>query len=886
MRELRNYSHRTGITAVTAAVALITLVTCRSRTLIAMKAPNAARVRTAYGDLPLSFEENRGQTDSQVKFLARGAGYGVFLSATEAVLELATPGSVDRSGKVVSVGLQQLPRKMSLLRFRLRDADPDSLPSGVGELSGKSNYFRGKNPARWQKNIPGYAAVKFHEVYPGIDLVYRGTRGRLEYDYVVAPNANPAQIRMQIEGANALAVDRSGDLVITTVGGEVIQKAPVVYQRIDNASHRVKGDYILTARNQVGLGLGDYDRSQPLIIDPILSYGTYLGGSGTSGDAGVAITVDPSGEAIVTGTTFSADFPVQGAFQPNRFGYADAFITKMTADGSGLIYSTYAGGSLGDSPTGIAIDLAGNAYVSGITQSADFPVSVGAYQTQFQPDPITSGEGFALALDPNGGLIYSTFVGEAAAQAIAVDASGDAYLTGNVSGSGTFNVYVAKLNPTGTERTGLVPIAGMGGSGIGLDGVGNAYLLGEMNGQSPQKIFVAKTDSMLSSVKFNQQVQDVCGAGFICAELAPAGIAVEPAGNLHLAITASGTLSAPAPHPITSLILESFDSNGDALAGGFQVPFEGAGTSSFAASSIALGPLEYLFVSGTAFEQVTQSGGALTLSPGPFFLQFDPTGQVILSSTSFGGLQDTGASIALDDLGNVYMTGQTRTDMFPVTDDAFQSELKSASGNAFVVRFVATPTLTPTVSPTPTATTSPTETQNSTPTATLTATPAPTTPRTPLPTRVPSVMMTPTAVPTIMGAPTPTLTVTATTTATVTPTATPTPIGPLTVAPKVINFGRVKAGATSGVRFVRIANPARNKLIAMVIAIDFSGGSGFEIDAARSTCTAGTALARGKVCRIALTFTPPGVGAFADNLTITGNFTNSGTPVGLLGTGR
>jgi hypothetical protein len=396
--------------------------------------PPSVQIRNTYGNLPLSFEENRGQTDPRVKFLARGGGYSLFLTSTEAVLKLRASSSASANrptaGKIAPTGLHTEAVKMSVVQIHLEGANPASQASGVERLPGVSNYFIGKDPKKWRKNVPTFAGVKFAGIYPGIDLVYRGAQGRLEYDYIVAPNADPSRIRMSIDGADELKLDRAGDLIIKTSGGVIVEKAPIIYQGADATRHPVKGGYVLIGKNRVAFKLGSYDRSQPLTIDPLLTYFTFLGGTGNGefGDVGIAIAADSAGEAIVVGNTYSADFPTQDAFQTDLFGQSDVFITKFSADGSSLIYSTYAGGSASDLASGIALDPQGDAYVTGTTNSPDYPVSIGAYQTFFVRDPSTDRETFVTAVDPDGGLIYSTLINQYAGEGISVDSSGDAYI--------------------------------------------------------------------------------------------------------------------------------------------------------------------------------------------------------------------------------------------------------------------------------------------------------------------------------------------------------------------------------------------------------------------------------------------------------------------------
>lgn len=299
-----------------------------------------ARSASLYAKLPTRFEENRGQTDSRVQFLAHGAGYSVFLTSTDAVLKLH-----DDSAKL-PVAFPA--RKYSFVRMRLEGANPSARASGVDELPGKSNYFIGSDRARWHSNVATFAGVAFRDIYPGVSLKYRGVAGHLEYDFTIAPGIDPRRIRIAIDGATTLAIDSLGDLVIETAGGNLVQKAPVIYQIVDGARRIVAGGYTMRDSHTVGFAIGAYDRDVPLVIDPLLSYASYLGGSLI--DFGTAIAVDAAGDAIVTGYTDSADFPIaENAFQPTLFenagGADDVFISKINPDGSALIYSTYAAGA-------------------------------------------------------------------------------------------------------------------------------------------------------------------------------------------------------------------------------------------------------------------------------------------------------------------------------------------------------------------------------------------------------------------------------------------------------------------------------------------------------------------------------------------------------------
>src|SRR5882724_4108897 len=282
--------------------------------------PDARRLELAesYGRSPLRFEANQGQTDGRVKFLSRGNGYALFLTPAEAVLTLRTPAGSGRD---------------AVLRMKLLGSNPSPIITGEEELPGKSNYFIGHDPKRWRTRVSNYGRARFAGVYPGVDLVFYGNRRQLEYDFVVAPGADPSSITLGFAGADSLQIGPQGELTLQVRGGEVTWRKPVVYQEVAGVRRMVPGRYVRKGRTAVGFEVAPYDRRQPLILDPVLAYSTYLGGSDT--DEGHGIAVDSSGNAYVTGVTYSTDFPAfpASAFQTVLSGNRDAFVTKLDAGG-------------------------------------------------------------------------------------------------------------------------------------------------------------------------------------------------------------------------------------------------------------------------------------------------------------------------------------------------------------------------------------------------------------------------------------------------------------------------------------------------------------------------------------------------------------------------
>ena len=319
------------------------------------ESPTAAALMADYGRLPLSFEANDGQTAPEVKFLARGSGYSLFLTEDAAVLSLTKAGAgvhARRSGAAAAAVAADA-AKTDVIRMELVGASVDPKVSEVEPLAGKANYLIGNDPSRWHTDVPTYARVKYAGVYPGVDLIYYGNQRQLEYDFVIEPGASTRQVRLRFDGARKLRVGADGNLRIVERNGEIAFQKPVVYQMRDGQRELVNGQFVLKGKNEVGFALGHYDTTRELVIDPVLAYSTYLGGSG--GDSASGIAVDAEGSAYVPGNTNSTDFPLKGnPYQTTNKGVANGFgnvfVTKMNTAGSGLDYSTYLGAA-GTSPS-------------------------------------------------------------------------------------------------------------------------------------------------------------------------------------------------------------------------------------------------------------------------------------------------------------------------------------------------------------------------------------------------------------------------------------------------------------------------------------------------------------------------------------------------------
>jgi FG-GAP-like repeat/IPT/TIG domain/Beta-propeller repeat len=612
-------------------------------------AATQAQVSATLAQVPLGFEANQGQTAAVVDFLARGSGSTLFL----------TPGGA-------TLSLQPAQGAGAVLQLQVVGANPAVHGTGQDLLPGTTNSFVGNNPSQWQTGIATYGQVTYRDVYPGIDLVYHGNQQQLEYDFLIAPVADPGTIRLQFAGDQGLDLDAQGDLVLHTAGGDVVEQAPAVYQEIGGVRQDVAGRFVLEGNGQVGFAVAAYDPSQPLVIDPVLSYSTYLGGSGN--DAATAIAVDAGGNVYITGETPSTNFPTtSGAYQKQLGGATaeNAFVAKLNPALTGtasLVYSTYLGGSGTDIGTGIAVDASGAAYVTGSTTSPNFP-TLGAYQSS----RAGATNAFVTALNPAGTtLLYSSYLGGSGtdqANAIALDANADVYLTGQTTStnfpitSGAFqgqlgstgvaveNAFVAKLNPTLTGTASLVYSTYLGGSGtdagngIAVDSAGDAYVTGG-------------TDS--SDFPTTAALQPTYGGGSVDAFVAE----LNSTGSALVYATYLGGNGSDEGDGI------AVDTNGNAYVTG------GTASTNFPTTS-------------SAYE--AQLGGGGTASFNGFVAELSSGGSTLVYSTYLGGSgSDMGEAIALDASDNVYVTGYTTSANFPIVNPVQATLGGSGAQNVFV----------------------------------------------------------------------------------------------------------------------------------------------------------------------------------------------------------
>lgn len=329
-------------------------------------------------NLPFSFELNMGQKANHIRFLTRGREYTAFFTPNEVIFTLQEGKKENSISPKVRKPLEEQSNKYNLLKMKMEGSNSDIEIIGEELLEGRFNYLIDKDTEKWITNVPTYRRIKYKEIYPGIDLIYYGNEHQLEHDFIVQPNIDPKVINLSFEGAENIEVDKDGHLIVETKTGRLKLLKPIVYQDINGKQQEIKSSYEIRRNRNVGFILGKYNNSIPLRIDPVLSYSTFLGGS--NGEIGYGITTDKNRNAYITGTTASNNFPTtEGSYNDSFSGVFDVFITKLNPSGTALVYSTFLGGSYNDYGNGITIDSSGNVYVTGQTNSSNFPTSEGAY---------------------------------------------------------------------------------------------------------------------------------------------------------------------------------------------------------------------------------------------------------------------------------------------------------------------------------------------------------------------------------------------------------------------------------------------------------------------------------------------------------------------------
>ena len=636
-------------------------------------APPRARASApdAYAKLPPLFVANAGQADPHVRYLAQGSGYSFAFTPASAALTLVNG------------------TRGAALELRFVNADPKAEPEARRETAGKVNYFVSNDPARWRTGLSTYEELVYRDLWPGIDLAFRGAAGELKYEFHVRPGANVGDIRLAYHGAENVSLSSDGGLRIATALGVLTDRAPVSYQEIAGDRIPVESRFVLGPG--VGFALGAYAADQPLIIDPGLVYSTLLGGSGA--DQGRGLAVDAAGNAVVTGLTASTNFPLSLAFDPLLGGPQDAFVTKLDATGSALVFSTYLGGMTGsDAGFAVALDIGGNVFVTGTTASTDFP-SLGGFDTSYNG----SGDAFVSRLSPTGALLASTYLGSTGNDqgfGIVVDAAGPV-VTGVTSATGfpttlgaydmTFNglndAFVTKLVPT---LSGLVYSTYLGGNAneigqaVALDAAGMAIVTGmtaggtvtfpttplayqTVYGGGPNDAFVTKLNPTGMALVFSTFLGGTGNdQGF--------GIAADVLANPVLTGQTSGAFpTTPGAYDTTynGGTSDAFVAKLDALGASLMFSTYLGGTSTDQALGIALDALARPTVTGTtnsatypttcgAFDTTYNGAGDVLVT------RLDTGGGSLVYSTFLGGSGiDNGFAIAVDATAHAYITGQT-----------------------------------------------------------------------------------------------------------------------------------------------------------------------------------------------------------------------------------
>ncbi|MGA3164061.1 MAG: SBBP repeat-containing protein [Verrucomicrobiota bacterium] len=717
--------------------------------LFALAAP--AQTMTTPGNLPLYFEDNRGQTVGPAQFVAHGRDCQFLISPSESRLILCKTDAI--SGKISSCAV----------RMQFVNANAQAQIRGDAEQSGKINYLIGNDPARWRTGMATFAQVQVEQLYPGINLIYYGNQQRLEYDFTIAPHANPEQIAIRFAGVDKISVSPQGELILTIGKDEICQPKPLLYQTVNGSRKEISGGYKIVDAHTVTFDIGNYDHSLPLVIDPILSYSTYFGGN--YGETAWSVAVNTNdGSIYMAGQTFSTQFtnwPVPpGAYQTNYHGgqYAgDAFIAKFGNLGTNLIYFTYLGGSGNDRATSIAVDNSGNAYVTGYTDSTNFPATgirglLTSTNISGTPDELGySVDAFVAELNSSGSnLVYSAYLGGSGmdgGNGIALDSSNNVYVTGFTFStnfptttnafqkhigvaSGIWqpyfngNAFVVEISTSGTNLLYSSYFGGTNcdeGEGIALDNSNCVYVTGfTASTNFPttnwfQRYLNGWTNAFIA--KFTPSCTNLVYSSFLGGmnrDVAN-GIAVD---NQGAAYVTGWTTSTNFPNTVASLpngLINNVNygynvttnafltkiTNGVQAAIAYSAVFGGTNLNTDIGYGVAVDPAGNAFVVGTTTStnfpvttnNIPDASGFLraTNSGGNdvFVMAFTNTPALLCSAYLGGSSADFGYGIAVDPADNAYVVGTTSSTNFP-TLNAFQSS-RNGTNDAFLAKIFLDP---------------------------------------------------------------------------------------------------------------------------------------------------------------------------------------------------
>jgi len=668
----------------------------------------AAFVKT-YGRLPLYFIENRGQVDGAVRFYEKGAGHATFFTTDGVVISLtktddkaAAKPSLDVDAGTFDeailglMGPEKEKVKQTTEALSLSFVGANKAPRVVAEEKqrGRVNYFIGNDKTKWRRDIPTYGAVTYKDVYRNIDIKFYGNNRRLEHDVIVRPGGDVSKVRFAYDGIEGLKITETGDLEVRLEDGKIIEKKPVVFQEIDGRRVAVDGKYRILGDNTYGFDVASYDHGKDLIIDPVLVYSTYLGGNNF--DIAHDIAIDSAGNAYVTGETWSPNFPPTNAIQGvYGGGISDGFVTKINSSGSAMIYSTFLGGSASDSGRSIAVDSSGNAYVTGLTRSSDFPLL-----NPMQGILGGNSDAFITKLNPSGSaLVYSTYLGgnlDDYGFGIALDSSDNAYVTGETFSSnfpllnsipaatgGYIDAFVTKINSTGSAIVYSTFLGGTNeaaGKAIAVDNTGAAYVTGwtvstdfpirnPIQGSIAGAVesFVTKIDPVGSAIIYSTYLG---GSGDDWSE----AIALDHSGNAYVTGRTMST-NFPLVNPIQGAnggLFDAFVTKISASGSSILYSTYLGGTNQDLGVDIAADAAGNAYVAGYSYStdfptlnkvQAT-FGGPLNDA---FITKINPSGTALVYSTYLGGNSfDIAEGIAVDASGSVYVAGQTGSTDFPL----------------------------------------------------------------------------------------------------------------------------------------------------------------------------------------------------------------------------
>lgn len=673
---------------------------------LATSAVNEARRR-----LPLSFETNRGQAEEDVRFVGRGDGFALVLKPNEAVLSLQTPKRSLAGGAAENATPNDESLSTRLLSMKLEGANSTSRISGEGRQEARANYFIGNDPAKWIRDVDTFSRVSYSGVYWGVDLAFYGNQQQLEYDFTVAPGADPREIRLRFEGADDLELNSEGALILHTAAGAVTHDRPVAYQESNGSRVGVGAEFKRLDEVTIGFEVGSYDPARPLVIDPVLVYSTYLGGS--AADSCRGIVVDSAGNSFLVGDSFSSNF-LRNASATN----SDVFIGMLSQNGLLLSYAFF-GGSKNDSATGLAVDSSGNLYLCGTTESSNFPIfnSVGlsllgasdAFVVRLTPTTSDAGTFFLFA--------YSSLVGGSGDErgvSIAIDAAGSAYITGGTSshdfpvvgaiqpvyGGGDSDAFVAKLAPDGKTLTYSSLLGGsgtenaIGRTGISVDASGNAYVTGDTQSTdfpTRNALRAAKNGAASSSDAFVAKI-DPSGSDFVYStylggsddDLALA-VATDQAGSAYVtgrtrSTSFTGSSSTRPSTATTDVFVAKLNAAGSAIS---YLTFIGGVFSDESGNAIAVGSSGDAVIAGSAGESAPTVNSIQSFSRGgrdAFVAKLGPSGAVTFSTYLGGSNEETALAVGLAGDGTIYITGLTDSTDYPtvsplVRDNSGQQDI-------------------------------------------------------------------------------------------------------------------------------------------------------------------------------------------------------------------